>query len=56
MTTSAPFVGTALRRIDGRKKVTGTAPYAAEFEVAGLLQGVVVSGAIARATAQTAVA
>lgn len=48
MTTSAPFVGTALRRIDGRKKVTGTAPYAAEFEVAGLLQGVVVSGAIAR--------
>ena len=50
MTTSAPFVGTAQRRIDGRAKVTGSAPYAGEFDVPGLLQGVAVSGAIARGT------
>lgn len=50
MTTSAPFVGTAQRRIDGRAKVTGSAPYAGEFDVSGLLQGVAVSGAIARGT------
>jgi xanthine dehydrogenase YagR molybdenum-binding subunit len=50
MTISTPFVGTAQRRIDGRAKVTGSAPYAGEFDVPGLLQGVAVSGAIARGT------
>jgi len=48
MTTSERFVGSAQRRTDGRKKVTGTAPYAGEFTTTCLLHGAVVNAAIAR--------
>jgi len=45
-------IGDAVSRVDGRDKVTGQARYAAEYvpdaTEAGLLYGVVVSGAIAR--------
>ena len=41
-------VGSPRSRVDGRLKVTGEAKYAAEFNVAGLAHGVVVSGAIAK--------
>ena len=45
-------IGDAVSRVDGRDKVTGQARYAAEYTPdateAGLLYGVVVSGAIAR--------
>ncbi len=41
-------VGSPRDRVDGRAKVTGAAQYAAEFQVAGLLHGAVVSSAIAK--------
>ncbi len=41
-------VGSPRSRVDGRLKVTGAAKYAAEFNVPGLLHGVVVSGTIAK--------
>jgi xanthine dehydrogenase YagR molybdenum-binding subunit len=37
-----------ISRVDGRLKVTGQAKYAAEFDVPGLIYGVVVSSSIAR--------
>ncbi|WP_210464849.1 xanthine dehydrogenase family protein molybdopterin-binding subunit [Rufibacter roseolus] len=42
------YTGTPANRVDGRAKVTGEAKYAAEFEVPGLLYGVVVNSAIAK--------
>jgi xanthine dehydrogenase YagR molybdenum-binding subunit len=41
-------IGRAIDRVDGRLKVTGEARYAAEYNVAGLAHGHVVSSAIAR--------
>lgn len=43
-----PHVGQPVRRIDARKKVTGTAAYAAEHPAPDLLHGVVVNATIAR--------
>lgn len=41
-------VGQPVKRVDGRAKVTGAAPYAGEFFEDGLLYGVIVSSTIAR--------
>lgn len=41
-------IGTPLSRVDGTEKVTGTAKYAAEYNVPGLLYGVAVSSRIAK--------
>lgn len=42
------YIGKAVSRVDGIKKVMGTAKYAAEFPTPGLLYGVVVSSEIAK--------
>ena len=42
------MIGQPVSRVDGRAKVTGGARYAAEYNVAGLAYGYVVSSAIAR--------
>ncbi len=57
----APTIGTSTSRVDGRAKVTGHAKYAAEFNAADLVHGVVVSstitkGRIARIDASRALA
>ena len=44
----APYIGTAISRIDALAKVTGTAKYAGEFNVPGLLHGSVVTSTIAK--------
>jgi xanthine dehydrogenase YagR molybdenum-binding subunit len=44
----APYIGTSTSRVDGFAKVTGTAKYAAEFNVAGLAYGSVVTSTIAK--------
>ena len=44
----AAYIGSATPRIDGVSKVTGTAKYAAEFNVPGLLYGSVVTATIAK--------
>ena len=44
----APYIGTATSRVDGIAKVTGTAKYAAEFNVPGLLHASVVTSTIAK--------
>ncbi len=41
-------IGKPTSRVDGRAKVTGAAKYAAEYNVPGLVYGVVVSSAIAK--------
>ena len=43
-----PLVGAAIDRIDGRKKVTGAATYAAEVEVAHVAHAVIVGSTIGR--------
>ena len=43
-----PLVGTGLDRVDGRKKVTGGATYAAEVQVANVAHGVIVGSTIGR--------
>ncbi len=45
---SAEHIGKPISRVDGRAKVTGAAKYAAEYNVPGLVYGVVVSSAIAK--------
>ena len=42
------YVGQALNRVDGKAKVTGTAKYAAEYNVPGLRYGYVVNATIAK--------
>src|SRR5579872_2071251 len=42
------YIGTAVSRVDGRAKVTGTAKYAGEFSDASLAFGAVVTSRIAR--------
>ena len=44
----APYIGTAVSRVDGVAKVTGAAKYAAEFNVPGLLYGSMVSATITK--------
>ena len=44
------LIGRDLPRVDGRAKVTGTATYAAEWPVEGLVHGAVVDSAVARGT------
>jgi xanthine dehydrogenase YagR molybdenum-binding subunit len=44
----APYIGTSQSRIDGIAKVTGTAKYAAEFNVPGLVYGGIVGSTIAK--------
>ncbi len=46
--TTRTHIGDPLNRVDGTVKVTGTALYAAEHRVDGLLYGWVVSSAIAK--------
>ena len=46
--TATSYLGKPTSRIDGRAKVTGTAKYAAEYNVPGLAHGVVVTSAIAK--------
>ena len=41
-------IGSAINRVDGLEKVTGTAKYAAEYALPGMVYGVVVSAAIAK--------
>jgi xanthine dehydrogenase YagR molybdenum-binding subunit len=48
MIRSRPLVGQRMPRVDGPLKVTGTAAYAAEYPVDGLLHGVAVGSTIAR--------
>ena len=43
-----PLVGTGIDRVDGRKKVTGTATYAAEVQVANVAHAVIVGSTIGR--------
>jgi xanthine dehydrogenase YagR molybdenum-binding subunit len=43
-----PIVGTGIDRVDGRKKVTGGATYAAEVQVANVAYAVMVGATIAR--------
>ena len=40
---SAPFIGTAISRVDGRAKVTGAAKYAAESNQPGLAHAALVA-------------
>ena len=44
------YIGQPTSRVDGRAKVSGTAKYAAEYNVPDLTYGVVVSSAIAKGT------
>ena len=44
MTTT--FIGQPVSRVDGRQKVTGTAPYAAEFDVPNVAHGAIERSAI----------
>src|SRR6267142_6903071 len=46
--TVTSYLGVPTSRVDGRLKVTGTAKYAAEYNLRGLAHGVVVSSAIAK--------
>ncbi len=50
MPTATEYLGKPTSRVDGPAKVTGQAKYAAEFNVAGLTHGVIVSSAKARGT------
>ena len=45
MTT--PYIGQPISRVDGRQKVTGTAPYAAEHDPPNVAHGVIVRSTIA---------
>jgi xanthine dehydrogenase YagR molybdenum-binding subunit len=46
--TSTTYIGVPVSRVDGRMKVTGTAKYAAEHRIAGLLHGFVIGSPIAK--------
>ena len=45
---STTYIGVPTSRVDGRVKVTGTAKYAAEYNLPGLVHGFVITSAIAR--------
>jgi len=42
------YIGQPVSRVDGRKKVTGGATYAAEFDVPGQAHGVIVRSTVAK--------
>jgi xanthine dehydrogenase YagR molybdenum-binding subunit len=44
---TAALIGQPVSRVDGRRKVTGTASYAAEFDLPGLAHGVIVRSTVA---------
>ena len=44
---TAPYIGQPISRVDGRQKVTGTAPYAAEHDPPGLVYGAIVRSTLA---------
>jgi xanthine dehydrogenase YagR molybdenum-binding subunit len=44
---STAFIGQPVSRVDGRRKVTGTATYAAEFQVPGVAHGAIVRSTVA---------
>ncbi|HLH87794.1 MAG TPA: xanthine dehydrogenase family protein molybdopterin-binding subunit [Xanthobacteraceae bacterium] len=46
--SSTSYIGVPVSRVDGRMKVTGTAKYAAEPRIAGLLHGFVIGSPIAK--------
>jgi xanthine dehydrogenase YagR molybdenum-binding subunit len=46
--TATSYLGKSTSRVDGHAKVTGTAKYAADYNVPGMAHGVVVSSAIAK--------
>jgi xanthine dehydrogenase YagR molybdenum-binding subunit len=46
--TATRYIGVPTSRVDGRVKVTGTAKYAAEYALPGLVHGFVITSAIAR--------
>ena len=46
--TATSYLGKPTSRVEGRAKVTGIAKYAAEYNVADVAHGVVVSSAIAK--------
>ncbi len=48
MNLSDKSIGEPLSRVDGRQKVTGTAKYAAEYQLSNLAYGVLTSGTIAK--------
>ncbi|MDT0677280.1 xanthine dehydrogenase family protein molybdopterin-binding subunit [Autumnicola musiva] len=48
MIADTNYIGKSTRRVDGRKKVTGQAPYIAEFNPADLVHGYIVNSTIAR--------
>ena len=45
---STVYIGVPTSRVDGRVKVSGTAKYAAEYNIPGLVHGFVITSAIAR--------
>src|SRR5204863_9619687 len=46
--TTAAFIGQPVSRVDGRKKVTGGATYAAEFDVRGQAHAAIVRSTVAK--------
>lgn len=48
MIADTKYIGKSTRRVDGIKKVTGQAPYIAEFNPAGLVHGYVINSRISR--------
>ncbi|WGF90940.1 xanthine dehydrogenase family protein molybdopterin-binding subunit [Marinivivus vitaminiproducens] len=48
MSDTTTYIGTPRSRVDGQAKVCGTARYAGEFGIDGLLHGYVVSSSVAR--------
>jgi CO/xanthine dehydrogenase Mo-binding subunit len=49
--TALTIVGTPVRRVDAREKVTGRAPYTCDIERPGMLHAVLIRAAIARGKA-----
>jgi len=48
MSGTLPLVGAPNDRVDGRRKVTGSAPYAAEYPLAGLVSAVMITATIGK--------
>ncbi len=49
----SPLVGKPVDRVDGKLKVTGTAPYSAEFPVKNIAHGVIIQSAITKGRIHT---
>jgi xanthine dehydrogenase YagR molybdenum-binding subunit len=48
MSSTLPLIGAPADRVDGRRKVTGTAPYSAEYPLAGLVYAVMITATIGK--------